>query len=128
MAAEVFIGIDVARDSLEVAARPAGRHWQVANDAAGIAALVPQLRVLTPTLIVLEATGGVELPLLAALGSAQLPVVAVNRAKCGISPRRPASWPRPTPSTPRCWPTSPKRCARPCGRCRMRRARRWQPW
>jgi transposase len=75
---ETFIGIDVARDSLEVVSRPAGEHWQVANDLAGIAALLPRLRALRPTLIVLEATGGLELPLLAAIGSAGLPVVAVN--------------------------------------------------
>jgi transposase len=75
---EAFIGIDVARDSLEVVSRPAGEHWQVANDPAGIAALLPRLRALQPTLIVLEATGGLELPLLAAIGSAGLPVVAVN--------------------------------------------------
>lgn len=76
--AEAFIGIDVARDSLELASRPAGEHWQVANDPAGIAALLPRLRALQPTLIVLEATGGLELAVLAAIGSAGLPVVAVN--------------------------------------------------
>ena len=75
---EVFIGIDVARDRLEVATRPAGESWPIANDAAGIAELVVRLRDLGPALIVLEATGGLELPLLAALGSAGLPVVAVN--------------------------------------------------
>jgi transposase len=75
---EAFIGIDVARDSLEVVSRPAGEQWQVANDPAGIAALLARLRPLQPTLIVLEATGGLELPLLAAIGSAGLPVVAVN--------------------------------------------------
>jgi transposase len=63
---------------LEVASRPAGEHWQVANDPAGIATLVPRLRALRPTLIVLEATGGLELAVLASLGSAKLPVVAVN--------------------------------------------------
>jgi transposase len=76
--AEVFVGIDVARDKLDLAVRPAGEQWQVANTEAGIAALVPQLRALSPTLIVLEATGGLEVPLLAALGSAELPAVAVN--------------------------------------------------
>jgi transposase len=75
---EVFIGIDVARDSLEVASRPAGEQWQAANNPAGIAILLERLRTLRPTLIVFEATGGLELPLLAAIGSAGLPVVAVN--------------------------------------------------
>jgi len=78
MTTEVFIGIDVARDSLEIAVRSTGEQWQVGNDAAGTATLLPRLHALRPTLIVLEATGGFELPVLAALGSAGLPVVAVN--------------------------------------------------
>ncbi len=78
MAAEAFVGIDVARDTLAVAVRPLGEQWQVANDAPAIAALVPRLRGSRPQLIVLEATGGLGLPLLAALGGAGLPVVAVN--------------------------------------------------
>jgi len=78
MTAEIFIGIDVARDSLEVAVRPAGEQWQVGNQTAGIAELLVRLRALRPTLIVLEATGGLELPVLGVLGSAGLPVVAVN--------------------------------------------------
>jgi transposase len=78
MTTEIFIGIDVARDRLEIAVRSTGEQWQVGNDAAGIATLLPRLRGLRPTLIVLEATGGFELPVLAVLGSAGLPVVAVN--------------------------------------------------
>jgi transposase len=78
MTGEVFIGIDVARDSLEIAVRPAGEQWNVANDTVGIAALLPRLRALRPTLIVLEATGGLELALLGSLGSVGLPAVAVN--------------------------------------------------
>jgi transposase len=78
MAAEMFIGIDVARDRLEVAVRPTGEQWSVGNQTAGIAELLVRLRVVRPTLIVLEATGGLELPVLGVLGSAGLPVVAVN--------------------------------------------------
>ncbi len=78
MTPEVFVGIDVSRDKLDLAVRPDGGQWQVANTAPGIAAVLPQLLALTPTLIVLEATGGLELPVLAALGSAGLPVIAVN--------------------------------------------------
>ena len=78
MTTEVFVGIDVSRDKLDLGVRPVGEKWQVANTAAGIAAVLPQLLALTPTLIVLEATGGLELPVLAALGGAGLPVIAVN--------------------------------------------------
>lgn len=72
------IGIDVSRATLDVAVVPSGEHWQIANDPPAIAQLVEQLLALAPERIVLEATAGYELPLLAALGSAGLPVVAVN--------------------------------------------------
>lgn len=75
---EMFIGIDVARDSLEIAVRPSSERWSGSNEPAAIGELAARLRELDPKLIVLEATGGLELPLLAALGSAGLPVVAVN--------------------------------------------------
>lgn len=74
-----FIGIDVATRQLDVAARPGGERWAAVNDAAGIAGVVERLRTTGPVaLIVLEATGGYELALVAALTTAQLPVVVVN--------------------------------------------------
>lgn len=75
---QVFVGIDVAQATLEVAARPIGDTWQVANDEFAFGALIERLRQLAPSLIVLEATGGLHLPVVAALAAAQLPVVAVN--------------------------------------------------
>ena len=54
-----FVGIDVAKAQLDIALRPTGERWAVANDDVGIAALVAQLQAMPPTLIVLEATGGV---------------------------------------------------------------------
>lgn len=75
--APVFVGIDVSKDQLDVALRPSAERWAVANDDAGIATLVDRLRALTPALIVLEATGGLELPLTGAL-AVGLPVVVVN--------------------------------------------------
>ena len=74
----VNVGIDVSQRTLDVAVAPNGHHWQVNNDDDTIAELVERLRQLAPQRIVLEATGGYELPLLAALGTASLPVVAVN--------------------------------------------------
>ena len=73
-----FIGIDVAKAHLDIAARPSGERWQVHNDPDGSAALVDRLTGLRPTLIVLEATGGFEAPATAALATAGLPVVVVN--------------------------------------------------
>lgn len=73
---DLFIGIDVSKARLDVAARPTGKTWQVTHDTAGINELVAQAQALAPTLIVLEATGGLETPL--ALGLAKLPVAVVN--------------------------------------------------
>ena len=74
----VYVGIDVAKDHLDLHGRPHGTAWQVTNDEAGIATLVSRLQQLAPTLVVLEATGGYELPVVAALAAARLPVAVVN--------------------------------------------------
>lgn len=73
-----YVGIDVAKAQLDVAVRPDGAQWVAANDEAGIAGLVARLGALAPALIVLEATGGRELPLVAALSASGLPVAVVN--------------------------------------------------
>src|SRR5437899_6014566 len=73
-----FVGIDVAKAQLDVAVRPSGERWAVPNDAGGVGTLVERLQVLHPTLIVLEATGGLERAATVALATAGLPVVVVN--------------------------------------------------
>ena len=75
---EVFIGIDVSKDFLDVARWPEEHTFRVAREEAAIAALVETLRALTPARVVLEATGGLEAPVTAALASAGLPVAVVN--------------------------------------------------
>jgi transposase len=72
------IGIDVGKAHLDIAARPSGEAWRVGNDEAAIAGLVERLRTSAPTLVVLEATGGLEAPVAAALAAAGLPVAVVN--------------------------------------------------
>ena len=74
----IYVGIDVAKARVDVAIRPGGDRREVSNDQAGIAALVAQMQQLNPAALVLEATGGLELPLVAALAAASLPVVVVN--------------------------------------------------
>ena len=74
----MFIGIDVAKAELVVAARPSSERWTVTNDERGVHALVERLRASAPELIVLEATGGYELLCVGALAAAALPVVVVN--------------------------------------------------
>jgi len=73
-----FVGIDVAKAQLDIALRPSGERWAVPNDASGVTTLVDRLQVLHPTLIVLEATGGLERAVTSALATAGLPVVVVN--------------------------------------------------
>ena len=74
----IYVGVDVAKARVDVAIRPGGDRREVCNDQAGIAALVAQMQQLNPAALVLEATGGLELPLVAALAVASLPVVVVN--------------------------------------------------
>lgn len=75
---EYFVGIDVAADHLDVAVRPGAQVWGVRNDDEGISHLVGRLEPIAPSLVVLEATGGIEIPLVSALATAALPVVVVN--------------------------------------------------
>lgn len=78
--AAVFVGIDVSKAHLDVACRPEGAASQFTNDEPGIRALVARLVGLAPELIVLEATGGLEAHLVAALVAARLPTAVVNPA------------------------------------------------
>lgn len=73
-----FIGVDVAKAHLEFACRPTGETGTVPNDDGGIRALVTRCQALAPTLIVLEATGGYEAAVGAALATAGCPLVVAN--------------------------------------------------
>jgi transposase len=74
-----FIGIDVAKRQLEVSERPSGAQWATANEAGGLTGLVERLHAGGAiALIVVEATGGYEMAVVAALTAARLPVVVVN--------------------------------------------------
>jgi transposase len=78
MKTQVFVGLDVSKQKLDVAVRPKGRHFVTSNDDRGIQQLVKRLTALKPQLIVLEASGGYELLATAALAEARLPVALVN--------------------------------------------------
>jgi transposase len=74
-----LVGIDVSKAHLDSAIRPGPKAAaRDRNDPAGIAALVSRLKPLAPTLVVVEATGGLELPLVAALQVAKIPIAAIN--------------------------------------------------
>jgi transposase len=77
-AAAVWVGIDIAKREVEISVRPTGESWACANTAEAMGALVGRLQQVGPTLIVLEATGGLEGLVVAALTAAGLPVAVVN--------------------------------------------------
>jgi transposase len=74
----IFVGIDVAKQHLDIHVRPTDERFRLLRDEAGLGNLVERLRPLGPVLVVLEATGGYEVPVAAALGSAGLPVAVAN--------------------------------------------------
>jgi transposase len=78
MKTQVFVGLDVSKQKLDVALRPQGRHFVAPNDDRGIKLLAKRLAPLRPQLIVLEASGGYEFLVTAALAEAQLPVALIN--------------------------------------------------
>jgi len=75
---ELFIGIDICKDRLDIADDSNSKPWSVANDDQGVAALVNRLKSLKPTRIVMEATGGLETLLYSALTLAGLPATVIN--------------------------------------------------
>jgi transposase len=77
----ITVGIDVSKDRLDIAVRPGGEVFAVEPNAAGLDSLVERLRHLAPQLVALEATGGFETVVVAALSAAGLPLVVVNPAQ-----------------------------------------------
>jgi transposase len=76
-----YVGIDVSKARLDVHVRPSGEAFVVARDDKGLAELVERLRGLAPRLIAVEATGGYETVVAAAIGGAGLPLAVVNPAQ-----------------------------------------------
>ena len=75
---QIFIGIDVAQDRLDAHVRPSDESFAVARDSEGLAALIERLRAFDPYLVVLEATGGFEVTVAAAVVAAEIPLAVVN--------------------------------------------------
>jgi len=78
MLKETFVGIDIAKDKLDVHVLPKGTHFTCQFDASGIASLLSRLQEENPTMIIMEATGGREAIVAAEMGAAGLPVAIVN--------------------------------------------------
>ncbi len=75
---EHFVGIDVAKDRLDVHLRPSGESFTVTRDGEGLVQLVDRLQRLAPRLVVMEATGGYETIVASAVAAAHLPLAVVN--------------------------------------------------
>jgi transposase len=75
---DCFIGIDVSKATLDIAALPDGESWTVPNDDRGLAELAPRLVALAPVLVVMEATGGFERLTAITLAKVGLPIAVVN--------------------------------------------------
>lgn len=73
-----FVGIDVSKAYLDIHVRPTGEIFRLSHDEPGLATLIERVRPLAPTVVVLEATGGYEVTVAAALAGAGLPVAVVN--------------------------------------------------
>lgn len=78
---KIIVGIDVSKNRLDIAVRPSGEAFVVERNPRGLAELVARLRELSPDVIALEATGGYETVVAAALAGAGLPVAIVNPAQ-----------------------------------------------
>ena len=75
---EIYVGIDVAKARVDVAIRPGSDIWSIDYNEHAVSELVSRLLAMEPTAVLLEATGGLEVPLVSALATAALPVVVVN--------------------------------------------------
>ena len=116
-----FVGIDVAKGHVTVHVRPDAIAFNCKTDAQGLANLLDRLRPLTPKVIVLEATGGYEAVVAAALAEADLPVAVVNPRQTGKFAGALGRLARATRSTPPTSPTSPKPSVPNHVRCQMSR-------
>ena len=77
----IFVGIDVSKHRLDVHVRPSTEAFAVTRDGKGLKELVERLSRLSPRLIAVEATGGFETIVAAAIAGAQLPLAVVNPAQ-----------------------------------------------
>lgn len=78
---DLFVGIDVSKDRLDVHVRPGEEAFTVSRDGKGLEQLVERLQAVSPTLVAVEATGGFETIVAAAIAGAELPLAIVNPAQ-----------------------------------------------
>lgn len=89
---EIYVGIDVSKQQLDMAIKGSDTTWQHGNDEPGILEVVNQLLTLDPVLVVIEASGGWEMTLVAELAYASLPVSVVNPTRVRNFARAAGTW------------------------------------
>ncbi len=77
----IVVGIDVAKDRLDICVRPSGESFVVARNSAGIEDLAERLKKVAPRVVAIEATGGFETVVAAGLAAAGVPIIVVNPAQ-----------------------------------------------
>jgi transposase len=75
---ELYVGVDVSKDNLDIATNSEKGIRRLSNSTAGIKKAVEYLRGITPVLVVFESTGGLELSLCQALAEAGIAAAPVN--------------------------------------------------
>lgn len=78
---KIWIGIDVCKDALDVYVLPQGIILQQPNTEIGVQTLIKQLQPISPSLVVVESTGGLERTLVSGLQTAMIPVAIANPRK-----------------------------------------------
>ena len=124
---EIYVGIDVAKARVDVAIRPGGDIWSIDYDEPAVSELVSRLLAVEPTAVLLEATGGLEVPLVSALAAAALPVVVVNPRQVRDFARATGKLAKTDALDAQGLPTSPRLCVRQCALCAMRTPRSSTP-
>ena len=126
--APTFVGLDVAKRRLDGHLRPSGESFAIDYGDEEVTALIERLVALEPTLVVLEATGRMEVRLAAALAAAGLPVAVVNPRQVRSFARAMSRLAKTTAWMPRRSLISPSRSGHRCVPCRTRRPVIWVPW
>ena len=122
---DLFIGIDVSKDRLDVCVRPSGETFVVTRDDEGLERLVERLRALAPVLVALEATGGYETVVASALATAHLPLAVINPRQIRDFARSTGKLAKTDRLDAAAIPTSPRPSGRPRGPSLTPKPRRW---
>ena len=120
---EVTVGIDVSKERLDVALWPTGEIWNCTQSSDDLEALAGRIEEIGPALVVLESTGGLEMPIAGELSVVGVPVAIVNPRQVRDFAKAIGNWPRPMPLMRRYWPDSLTRSGPRRGPCPMRKPR-----